>query len=213
MQTAPLPNDITPRAPTQARGRERFESILEAAEALLLERGLSGFSIPELALRLDFSRTSIYHFFPTSYAILNELSSRYLVRLEDYLGEQVAQVAEHGWEHALVLISQAVMDFHNSHPVGRMLILGAPASDESYRALELTIEHLGRQVDVLMRRSGVTLPRDRPNACALTVELGTACLRLSYHLHGEIIPEYRDACANAMHGFLQPYVEKALKKA
>jgi len=193
------------RAPQQSRGRERFERILSESEKLLLKKGLSGFSIPELAERLGYTRTSIYHFFPTPYAILNELTRRYLVKLEEHVAAAGQEAAQLPWPQVVYRISEAVSEFHNTHPVGRMLILGATASDESHKALELTIEHLGRQVERLMKSVNVKLPRNKPNAAALTVELGTACLRLSYHLHGEITPEYQEECGRAMVGYLQNF--------
>lgn len=197
--------DFQARVPSQARGRERFEVILKAAENQLLKRGISGLSIPEIAESLEYTRTSIYHYFPTPYAILNELSHRYLSRLEQHASEAGIQFAGMPWETVLQEISQAMMEFHNSNPVGRMLILGAPASSESHQALEMTIVRMSRHVVGLMRSIGVELPKEPVNAAALTVELGTACLRLSYHMHGEITPAYRDECARAMIQFLRRF--------
>lgn len=202
-------NILEARAPQQLRGRERFERILAESEILLLEKGLSAFSIPDLAARLGYTRTSIYHFFPTTYAILNELTRRYLVKLEEHVQVAGQEAATLPWPQIVYRISEAVTRFHNNHPVGRMLILGATASDESHKALELTIEHLGRQVDRLMRSVDVRLPQSKPDAAALTVELGTACLRLSYHLHGEITPEYQAESARAMVSYLENFAGSA----
>ena len=193
------------RAPQQERGKERFERILAESEILLIDTGLSAFSIPNLAARLGYTRTSIYHFFPTPYAILNELTRRHLVKLEEHVALAGQKSAKLPWPQIVHQIAAAVSTFHNRNPVGRMLILGTVASDESHRALELTIEHLGRQVDQLMQSVGVVLPRSKPNAPALTVELGTACLRLSYHLHGEITPEYQVESAKAMISYLENF--------
>ncbi|WP_373081446.1 TetR/AcrR family transcriptional regulator [Zhongshania sp.] len=193
------------RAPQQLRGKARFEKILAEAELVLLAKGISGFSIPELAERLGYTRTSIYHFFPTPYAVLNELSRRYLVKLEERVEEAAQQLGQLTWQQMVFRITEVVADFHNSNPAGRMLILGAMASDESSRALELTIEHLGRQVEVLMASANVVLPASNPNARALTVELGTACLRLSYHFHGVITPEYQRESARAMISYLNNF--------
>ncbi|MBB5186004.1 AcrR family transcriptional regulator [Zhongshania antarctica] len=193
------------RAPQQLRGKARFEKILAEAELLLLAKGISGFSIPELAERLGYTRTSIYHFFPTPYAVLNELSRRYLIKLEGHVEGAVQQLGRLSWPQMVYRITETVAEFHNSNPVGRMLILGAMASDESSKALELTIEHLGRQVEMLMASVNVVLPASNPNARALTVELGTACLRLSYHFHGVITPEYQRESARTMISYLNNF--------
>ena len=197
------------RVPQQARGRERFESILAESETLLLAKGLSDFSIPDLAERLGCTRTSIYHFFPTPYAILNELTRRYLVKIEEHVVAAGKKSAGLPWTQTVYQIAEAVTEFNNGNPVGRMLVLGTIASDESHKALELTIEHIGRQVDRLMRAFGIILPQSKPNAPALTVELGTACLRLSYHLHGEITPEYQEESAKAMISYLKNFADSA----
>lgn len=85
-----LPSEA--RAPQQLRGKARFEKILAEAEQVLLAKGISGFSIPELAERLAYTRTSIYHFFPTPYAVLNELTRRYLIKLEEHVEAAVQQL-------------------------------------------------------------------------------------------------------------------------
>ncbi|WP_372862231.1 TetR/AcrR family transcriptional regulator [Spongiibacter sp.] len=202
------------RPPQQARGRERFEKILSAAQQLLLQRGLSDFSIPELASTLGYTRTSIYHFFPTPYALLNELTRRALEEVELQV-EQVSQNIEgKSWQQVIEEVSTVVANFYNQHPIASILILGSVASNESHQAMQLTIVHLGRHVDKLMSAVNIKLPSENPDAKALTVELGTACLRLSYFLHGNITPEYRRECANAMIGYLERVItQQSVKQA
>lgn len=197
---------IEARPPQQARGRERFERILQAAEAQLLQRGLSDFSIPELASELGYTRTSVYHFFPTPYAILNELTRRHLQEIEQQV-EVLSEKSEgKDWHVVIDEVSNLVADYYNSHPVAGILILGSVASHESHRAMHLTIMHLGKHVEKLMRAIDVELPSKEPDAKALTVELGTACLRLSYFLHGTITDAYRRECSNAMVGYLTQFI-------
>lgn len=194
------------RPPQQARGRERFARILEAAEAQLLVRGASELSIPELASTLGYTRTSVYHFFPTSYAILNELTRRHLAAIEEQVESLSRNIKEQPWEDVLGEVTDLVSDYYNSHPVAGVLILGSSASTESHKALQLTVLHLGRYVEMLMRIIGVSLPSEEPDAKALTVELGTACLRLSWFLHGHISDAYRGECKRAMIGYLKQYI-------
>lgn len=201
----PLPSEYLARVPQQARGRERFEGILAASETLLLEKGIDGFSIPELASVLQCTRTSIYHFFPTPFAILNELTRRYLCKLEEEVQAASVGYESRPWRTVIEHVSEVVSRFHNTNPVGALLILGAVATSESHQALQLTISHLGRYVDDLMREIDVELPTDEPNATALTVELGTSCLRLSYYLHGKVTDAYQRECARAMISYLEQF--------
>lgn len=196
------------RSPQQARGRQRFERILEAAEEQLIHRGLSDFSIPELASSLKCTRTSIYHFFPTPYAILNELTRRHLITLEQEIENLSTTIEGKPWRQVINEVANIVADYYNQHQAARILILGSVASHESHQALHLSISHIGHHVDTLMRTIGVILPSDNPDAKALVVELGTACLRLSYFLHGEITPAYRRECAVAMIAYLERIIQQ-----
>ncbi|MBD2858909.1 TetR/AcrR family transcriptional regulator [Spongiibacter sp. KMU-158] len=201
------PNLNTARPPQQARGKERFERILAAAEAQLMARSLNDFSIPDLAAELSCTRTSIYHFFPSPYAILNELTRRHLVSLEQEVEIVSKGVSTKPWRDIIDDVSKAVSGYYNAHPVAGTLILGSVASHESHQAMQLTILHLGRHVERLMGLMNITLPTN-PDAKALTVEAGTACLRLSYFLHGKITPQYQQECARMMTSYLENFVEQ-----
>ncbi|MBB3048110.1 AcrR family transcriptional regulator [Litorivivens lipolytica] len=194
------------RPPQQARGRERFERILEAAEAQLLARGASELSIPELASSLGYTRTSVYHFFPTPYAILNELTRRHLSAIEAQIEIMSQNTADKAWQDVIGEVSDLVSNYYNTHPVAGVLILGSAASTESHKALQLTVLSLGRYVDRLMRTVGVRLPSGELDAKSLTVELGTACLRLSWFLHGRITDAYRAECKRAIMAYLNQFI-------
>ena len=94
------------RQPTQQRARARFDSILAEAERLLIEQGLAGFSIPLLAERLGYTRGSVYAYFPTPYAILNELVLRYLVELEGEFFARTEKLRKLNWSEGI----EAVVD-------------------------------------------------------------------------------------------------------
>lgn len=209
MKKSVASDDLEVRVPQQSRSRKRFELILQEADKLLLEEGLSGFSIPELAKRLGFTRTSIYHFFPTPQAILNEVTRRYLKGLDDEFLAARAAATKVNWREAVLMIAEVVSNYYNAHPVGRMLILGMSASEESYHALAAAMDQIQRQIDVLMPAFGFRASSSNPNVAALTVEIGTACLRLSYHLHGEITKEYQKECARVMISYLENFIDEA----
>lgn len=208
MNTA-LPHRAQPQAmarqPQQTRARERCEQVLEAARALLREEGLASFSIPVLAERLGYTRASIYKFFPTPNAVLNELIQHELARLEAQLALRAGVVLHLPWTDALREVVHEAVAFYNANPVARVLVLGGPVSDDSYRAQEITIQRLGGLTRSLLLMRGIRLPQQSPDAATLAVEIGTACLRLSQYLHGEITPAYRDEAVHAMHAYLARY--------
>jgi AcrR family transcriptional regulator len=197
----------TARQPRQLRARVRFDQVLDAAAGLLREQGLAGFSIPAVAERLGFTRASIYKFFPTPNAVLNELARRSLDALEMRLQKLAPVILADPWPDALRAMTLEAAAFHNANTVSRLLILGGPVSDESYRAQELTIQRLGDLTRALFLTRGLHLPTAKPDAAMLAVDLGTTCFRVSQFLHGRITPEYADEAVVVMESYLRRYIK------
>lgn len=65
------------RQPQQARGEQRFEEILDAAEAVIAEVGVAEATTNAIAERAGASMGSMYHFFPNRDAIIRALAARY----------------------------------------------------------------------------------------------------------------------------------------
>lgn len=189
------------RQPRQERSRKRFEAMLDASRSLLLEEGLAGFSIPALAERLDYTRASVYQYFPTPYALLNELMNRELVELQKLLQAESDKLAGLRWQDTLARIVHLAADFHNSHPIGRMLILGGPLSDEGQLAQNYSMQQLAGLARALLAERGIDLPAV-PDVALLTVEIGTSCMRVAFQTHGVVTPAYRDETIRVMTAYL-----------
>jgi AcrR family transcriptional regulator len=65
------------RTPRQARGRERVETILDAAEALFAEVGYEAATTNAIAARAEVPIGSIYQFFANKQALLAAVAERY----------------------------------------------------------------------------------------------------------------------------------------
>ena len=63
------------RIPTQDRGKLRVEALLDAAEAVLAEKGYDAATMTEIAERAGASIGSLYQYFPTKAYILFRLQS------------------------------------------------------------------------------------------------------------------------------------------
>jgi AcrR family transcriptional regulator len=68
--------------PRQARSRATLERLLDAAEALIRERGLGGLSVPEVVRRAKSSTGSFYARFQDKNALLRALEERFFANLE-----------------------------------------------------------------------------------------------------------------------------------
>ena len=190
------------RLPQQQRAIDRFELVLQEALALLTEEGLAGFSIPAVAARLGYTRASIYKFFPTPYAVLNELIRRHFEGLEQKLVADAARLATLEWQPLVRAIVHNAAAFHNEHPTGMMLALGGAVTDESYRTYELTVRHLGGLARQLMQARELVVPMEPVDVATLSVDVATTCFRHSYLAHRRITPDYETAAADVMIDFL-----------
>ncbi|HMJ12007.1 MAG TPA: TetR/AcrR family transcriptional regulator [Polyangiaceae bacterium] len=203
------------RKPQQQRARIRCERVLDEARKLLIERGVAGFSIPDLATRLGYSRAAIYNFFPAPSAIFNELTQRYLLELEAQLFRNAPEPLKLSWQDGAHAFATLAAKFYNRNPAACILILGGSTSNESTVAQALLLQRLGSLVEQRFVQRGIVLPSSPPNVALLSVEIGTACLRASFFLHGKVTPEYQREAGKAMIAYLSQYVtaRSAAKRA
>ncbi len=61
------------RRPAQARSRERFERILQAARDVLIDAGFESFTFDEVARRAEVPIGTLYQFFANKYVLICEL--------------------------------------------------------------------------------------------------------------------------------------------
>lgn len=201
------PDKAYARQPQQQRARVRCERVLDEARKLLVERGVAEFSIPDLAVRLRYSRAAIYNFFPTPSAIFNELTQRYLLELEKLLLRNAPGPQTLSWQDGAQAFTALAAKFYNQNPGACILLLGGASSNESYVAQALLLQRLGALVEQRFARRGIVLPSSPLNVALLSVEIGTACLRASFFLHGNVTPEYQREAGRAMVAYLAPYVD------
>jgi AcrR family transcriptional regulator len=71
------------RLPKQARSRERFDRILDAAAALFAEIGYDAVTTDDIAARANTSVGGLYRFFPDKLAIFHALADRYFNQLRE----------------------------------------------------------------------------------------------------------------------------------
>jgi len=201
----------TAKRPQQRRAVERFERVLGTAESLLGKGGLRAFSIPAIASELGCTRGSIYAHFPTPHALLNELAVRYLGQIFAQFAGMTGLSAK-PWRDGIRTGVYAAASFYDAHPVARMLILGGAAADAGFRAQELTVKQIADLGRLAWKARGIDLPSD-PDVAALAIDLGMACFRRSVFAHGAITPRYREAAADVMITFLEPFIERAASSA
>jgi AcrR family transcriptional regulator len=71
------------RTPRQARGQQRIDTILDAAEIVLGEYGVEATTTNAIAARANTSIGSLYQFFPNKEAVLHAVGLRFLDRTRE----------------------------------------------------------------------------------------------------------------------------------
>lgn len=114
----------------QKRGRDRQQSLLDAAEALIVERGLEGFAMADVAKRAKAAHGSLYQFFASRTAILVTLHARHMERLKAVVAGASATLtapSAHPDPRAFLDAYLAPLEaFMKANPSYRILRLGMP---------------------------------------------------------------------------------------
>jgi AcrR family transcriptional regulator len=114
----------------QKRGRDRQQSLLDAAEALIMERGLEGFAMADVAKRAKAAHGSLYQFFASRTAILVTLHARHIERLKAALAGASATLKAGPARPPPKVFLEAYLAplqaFMEANPAYRILRLGMP---------------------------------------------------------------------------------------
>ncbi|MAT61684.1 MAG: hypothetical protein CMH41_08615 [Micrococcales bacterium] len=95
--------------PVQRRGEVRFDSILSAARHLLMDKGIEGFVVEDVADYAEIPVGSVYQFFPNKLAIVAELAADDTNSLIQDLEKYHVLPAENLTENVEEMIAQVVI--------------------------------------------------------------------------------------------------------
>lgn len=119
------------RRPTQERGRQRYEDILNMVEVLLQDHDPSEVGIYNISTGLNISPQSVYHFFPEVSLVFVALAERYLASF------RAVETAELGrfdlWQELLQAQHAGMLGVFATNPAVRKVLLGVGYSSEIRR--------------------------------------------------------------------------------
>lgn len=136
--TSPAAIEAVPLTGADRRRAKRIDEILRVATQLLAERGYAATSLDEIAEVLDFSKASLYHYFPSKEALIISCLERIGDETHDRLTAAVAGSASASARlHAAVRAQVLVLTRDQSAGASLFLHdLGLPgAARERLRAL------------------------------------------------------------------------------
>ena len=188
------PETLSPaaRQPRQERSRQRVETILEVALALVVEQGAEALAMREVARRAGVQISSIYQYFPSKAHIIRELAQRNLARVRLLLQDEVRRLLEEfdgvpPVGEAVERLVDAYFAHYRDQPDALAVWAGAQ-SDHGLRELDLedtrsTAEFLVMPLQRILRRDD----RDVVYPLALLVsEVTGAAARLALALESPL---------------------------
>ena len=177
--------DKPTRLPTRKPGIERYNRIIEAAEALILEAGsLQGITLDAVSKRADVPRVSLYYFFDSIDSLMNAL---YLRGVQKMVAElpQAPQAAD--WRDMMLLYVDGVRDFYLNNKVVMILAL-LPVS---FVSVNQTNREFGQALFQLLHSQGL-VPKNQQvvRACEMASELADLVWRKSLIEKGTLTPTF-----------------------
>ena len=180
--------------------------IVTAGRAVLLERGVDGFTTNHVAAAAGISPGSLYQYFPDKDAVLDEVVARYADELEERVtGAFVATAAERDPAVAVRGIVLALVDALAEHPaLLRAVAERMPRAGDDRRAV------FARRVDALLtstllaRQGGA---QDEVSTVAWMLVRTVEGLTVGYVLEGP--PITREAFADEVSALVLGYLDRA----
>jgi AcrR family transcriptional regulator len=176
-------NDVAAlrRAPAQERSRVRVEKMLEAAMAIIAEKGSDALRMNEVAAAAGVSIGSLYQFFPEKAAIIRTLAARYNEEGRRCIEEELAGVHDGpSLRKAFARLIDIYYGAFLAEPVRRDVWSGMQA-DQALREFEL--EESRANAAILAQAMLKVRPKAEKKEVAATalliMSLGESAMRLA----------------------------------
>lgn len=169
------------KIPTQARAKERFERILDAARCLIEENGSEHMKMSDVATRAGVPIGSVYQYFPDKSSIIITLAERIMVLVHDGLATAMGEVTslEDG-EEALTSTLMSYYQLFLAEPVARDIWFGIQA-DKTLNTLDIEDSRANGEI-VYETLKNFTPKKDLKRlktACFLVMQLTGMAVRLA----------------------------------
>lgn len=146
------------RKPIRRRGMLRVASLMEAAAAVIAERGYESATMAEIAARAGAQIGSLYRFFPNKEVLADALIHRYGELINAAFGKIESQAASSSVDALADSLLDVLVELHDESEA--IIALLEARSEWSVKRAELTKAVLRSIAQILMVRS----PQLRPQA-------------------------------------------------
>lgn len=202
---------IVKRRP-QERGVIRYNALLDAAHALLIEREVDDLGLYLIAERAGVPAGSAYYFFPTPAAVILALADRYHQQFQALI-ESITVPTDGRWQSLLRdhIVSSART--YNENPPMQKLFLGSHAIREVAQS-EAGFNELMAKTVIASCESFFEMPpvRDALKKYLIALTLVDAIWSLSYAKNGSITTDYQEEAVMAAIAYCRTFLPEMLDR-
>jgi AcrR family transcriptional regulator len=205
----PPPPATPPRAvPAQARSRERYERILDAATAVFAEVGYEAATTEAIAERAETSIGSVYRFFPNKLALFQALIPRYLDQVRAiFEGLVVEEPPAPSWQAMVERAIDAFAAFDLKTPVFRVVWMSLKITDQLLVEGDLANREFARRLELALAPLAPSLePARRRVVATVVVELVSTMLAVAALRGPDLAPQIVDETKKVVVRYLEPYI-------
>ncbi len=191
----------------RARGQARQETLLDAADQLLLEREASQISLQDVSQAADTPLASVYHYFANAPALFESLANRHLKRIETIYDQELSPAQTGTWQDMLRGFSDLARAYYNGNPAVMRLFLGPDVGWRIRQSdLETNIRFGRRQYSLLQRAFHIPEDRLLPEKLAMSLSIADAVWSVSYIRFGNVTDAMAEEAFRARFAYLGLYI-------
>jgi len=140
------PSAARRRVPKQARARERFGRILDAARQEMQERPIADVTMESIALRADVPVGSLYQYFASKSALLAAVAEAVMAEADAETSRILAECHALQWREGVDRIVRTTLEFLRASPAYRALLRAMRFTPEF---AEITVASNERVADLM----------------------------------------------------------------
>jgi len=197
--------------PQQARSRDRYDAILDAAANLFSNKGFERTTTNEIAARAGVSIGSLYQYFRNKEEVVRAVMERYIGSIrgvtDDFMTREVEGLSV---PDAIDQLLEPYIRFHTQSAAFSRLWLGADLSDALDESIgEISAQALAR-IETLVRSRMPDLSRDRVRLISMVTQSAVKSM-LSMLMRSQS-PRFRRRAADEVKRMLVDYFESLIRE-
>jgi AcrR family transcriptional regulator len=197
------------RQPQQARGQQRIQKILDAAEHIFADVGYDNATTNAIAVRAETSIGSLYQFFPHKEAILKALVLRYLEEMRTLFDLHLTPESLETLSLSLFLerLIHDIAQLHESHQGFRPIFFASQISPAGSACTTELKQEMMQRISLLLTIRNPTLSEQQCAICARTcVALFQSLMSLAMDLQGQERTDQLNELRLVLLSYMQTYL-------